>query len=336
MNALAFVLKYVVRIFIIAYLVTTNWRFLDFMDYLNAPKFWPLYWATCVVVGIYMVIIEAVYCVLVLNHSKRIGGIPKGKRKIAFFLTGITIVTAINLIFLYFVLSTAEHSFISARYWRSGFVFFLLLFMAYEAWVWYNPRTTWGFWVMERWVTKVVHGIEQKAAPSSATYLEQAVAEDEMTITVDEVEAEIEENTERTQLFIEAVSVVLMEILFIISQREGVYIYLRSGQCLFTEAKLAMLFKEEQLTWFSEYRKGARVSLAHLVSALNEDGILDLNKLHLKAFREIWTKSAIELHGFLAPSPVYVDRIKQQIENKQQLDKVLLSNSIQLKSVIQT
>ncbi|MFD2556020.1 hypothetical protein [Sphingobacterium tabacisoli] len=335
MDALVFALKYVVRIFIIAYLLTTNWRFLHIKDYLNAPKFWPLYWATCVAVLIYMGIIEMLYCVLVLNHSRRTGGTPRLKRKIVFFVMGITIVTAINLTFLHFIFSTARHSFISAGYWESGFVFFLLLFIAYEVWIWYRPRTTLGFWVMERWVAKVVQGIEQKASPSSVICTEEVALVDTDIALSDEIQTEIFTKKGFAQIFIGEVSILLMDILLIISQRDGVSIYVRSGRCFFIEAKLAQLFNEGQLAWFTEYRKGARVGLAHLVSAVDEDGLLGLDKHSLKVFREVWEKSALELDSLLTVSPVYIDRIEQQIENKEQLGKAVLSQSIQLKSVIE-
>lgn len=338
MRVLNFVLKYALRIAIIAYLITANWRFLEIFAYLNAPKFWPLYWATCILVLIYMVIIESVYCVLILNHSKTMGGIRRSTRKVVFFVTGITIVTAINLVFLQFLLSSADHTFLTAEYFRSGFVFFLLVFMAYEAWVWYYPKTTLGFWVMERWVGGVVQGIEQKAKPYSPIYTEEeeVLIDDGSDIVVTQgVQLETAECDAPRQSFVAEVSIVLMDILLIISQRDGVYTYLRSGQRFFTQAKLAMLFNEEQLAWFAEYRKGARVNLTHLSAAPDSDCVLQLSDQYMLVLREVWKESALELDSFLTVSPVYIDRIEQQIENKEQLDKAVLSESIELKSVIE-
>lgn len=362
MNIITLVMRYGARVAIIAYLITTNWRFLEFNTYFNEPFFWKLYKGTCVVVAFYLLLIELLHFYMILDKVRKTRHQTSAKRKFKFFYTALVIVAVANLVILEVLFAIDGKSMLSAKYFQSGFIFFLLVFSAYELWICYKPRTTVGFWMMEDWVMDVVEGIEEKAKPVFMENTEdfendryvvepnlayvvvdsesegdlQNAASTEFIVEVESLtNTEASMNNEKIQRYIEEITILLMDILLIISHREGVYIYLRSGRCIYTESKLYIVFNEVNLDWFSEYHKGARVNLAHLVSADCKEGLLHVNEEDYKLLKEVWSKSDFELNHLLAISPVYIDRIKQQIENREQLNKAVLSQSIQLKSVIE-
>lgn len=314
MNAITFIVRYAFYIPLIAYLLTTNWEFYRPMLYLRAEGFVPLYLFSLIGVAMYICIIEAFYCLQVFAHIKKHGGIARSKRKLRFFLSSLATTATINLIFLHYDFSTKQQTLHSAGYLKSGLFFFLLVMLSYMALVWYKPRNTIGFWVMERFVVKVVEGIEQKHDTNPAPTSENEAYR-------------LTEQADSTY----GLTLVVMDILLLTSGRGGVYLYLRSGRCIYRDIKLKALFNDEQLSWFAEYQKGSRVNLMHLKSLGKFDNHLHFSPSLYTSFVEGLEKSPYESRMLLELSPAYHEKLTQELRNKKMLDKTVLSQSIYLK-----
>lgn len=119
-----------------------------------------------------------------------------------------------------------------------------------------------------------------------------------------------------------------MDILLVISSREGIYLYLRNGKRIFVTTKMKNFFTADQLAWLLSYQKGARVNLIHLIVGAGAflDSFWCKNTYH--NFMEGCGKSLLELAHVLKITPVYLENIAQQILNREQMDRRVLSLNV--------
>ena len=318
MNIIALVLKYALCIMGISYFITTGWSFYKPWGYVLEKSFQLLYLATLPVVIAYIIIIECTYCALTLADILKEEGIARAKRKKVFFVASMGIISCTNLLLLNFAFSTKGENLVSSGYLLTGFPLFLMVFLSYAALIWCNPYRTMGFWMLENVLFVAWRRIESKNTYRQVQSVENKIELDVATLKP-----------------IGARKIVLMDILLMVSSRDGVYIYLRSGCCLYTSTKVRRLFTDKQLSWFVEYQKGMRGNLMHIggVSANGREIKLMANLYNVLQNRQ--ALSDFEMSHLLKLSPVYKEKIAQEIKHKKKLNKAVLSQVVYLKTVFE-
>ena len=356
MFVFAFVLKYLVSIPVIAYLLTTNKRFHLIESYLNSESFYALYKPTLGLVLVYLLVIEMVYCIFAWQNTARRTAVSPLKRKMLFITYAVGSITVINLALLDYVFSLKQVDLMDTGYLTSGLFFFLGIFVAYALLVWSRPRFTIGFWLMESVVGGVMMRIREKKDDSG--FVDSTIIADNCTVTVlpepapevsapvslmedqpllhtfqDETEAiapqEVRSEADGTvDTAMDALKkTVLMDILLLRSSRKGLFIYFRSGCCIHIHKKVTDLFTKEQLAWFVTYQKGARANLAHLLCG-SDTTQLQWAEGTYRGFVEGSDKSHFEVQQMLSVTPVFQEKIAQELLLKEYMDKSVLSLTI--------
>ena len=331
------ILKYLLCIPTIAYLITANKKFFLFQEIIASEKFFTLYKPTLVLVSCYLLVIELVYYLFKKRYTAVDKPTPGWRKIIQYIFIALFIVTTFNLVLLDYAFSERNETLISTGYLKSGLFFFLTTFFLYAISVWFKPKYSLGYWLHQFAVTKIMGRIMRKN-DSEQMLIAAAENNDNLSLVVETVEElklpevdlykELEENS-ITPATINGVSdVILMDILLVISGRQGIYLYLRNGQCIFVSKKLKDLFTKEQLVWLISYQKGARVNLIHLVANAGQSIDSFWSRNMYNSFMDGIEKSLFELSDMLKITSTFQENIAQQILHREKLDKTVQSRKV--------
>ncbi|SKB64972.1 hypothetical protein SAMN05660841_01690 [Sphingobacterium nematocida] len=331
------ILKYLLCIPTIAYLITANKKFFLFQEIIASEKFFTLYKPTLVLVSCYLLVIELVYYLFKKRYTAIDKPTPGWRKIVQYIFIALFIVTTFNLVLLDYALSEKDETLISTGYLKSGLFFFLITFFLYAISVWFRPKYSLGYWLHQFAVAKIMDRIMHRndseqvliAAAENNDNLRLLVQVEEV-LKLPEVDTYKEgEDSNITPATINGLSdVILMDILLVISSRKGIYLYLRSGQCIFVSKKMKDLFTKEQLVWLVSYQKGARVNLIHLVANVGHsiDSLWSSNTYN--HFMDGIEKSLFELADMLKMTSTFQENIAQQILHREKLDKTVLSRKV--------
>lgn len=251
------------------YLLNTNGRFLDLMDYIEEPQFFLLCVLTFALLWLYMWWISRLVRLLFVLLSKMR---PSFRWPMygAYFLTVGLSITTFHLCLLHFLYSLVNSGIVASGYMRIGFPIFVTILFVYTSLVLWKPScSVFHDSHIRRWWKKgrrAVQWKDRQLALSVGDMYGNGVAEQDNAHKIGHSSGSASKSV--PSVVVEPVPLLdkvrILDILIYLSTRNGGVLYLMDGRVLYTKYTANVIASWLANEWFLKVGKGRYVNMFHL------------------------------------------------------------------------